>query len=179
MTKTDQKNERITAKRRARIEKEFEAMAQGIWSNEAIARHVGVSPATVKRDLQHPYALEYPRKLANRRMALADQLLRRQIEQIESGAVKPHIQLLYRGRALDKLLPSKIMQKIGGEIETKLEVKPPEFTEEDFARYVPVIVKVAMGLEAKELSDDTLPEDPEQPMDRVDPTPDDGAEGPE
>jgi len=117
MTKTEPR-ERIHAKRQHRIEKEYEAMARGIWSNADIAHYVGCSPATVKRDLTNHYALEYPRKLMERRLVLADQLVKRQIEQIESGDLAAHIMLLYRSRIIEKLLPSRVVQKIEGEVVT-------------------------------------------------------------
>lgn len=174
MTQSDPKEppqpKPITAKRRARIEKEFEAMGRGYWTYAEIAEYVGVSEPTVKRDMKHPYAHEYVEKLQERRGSLADQLIKRQIDQIEAGIVKPHLQLLYRGRMIDGLLPKKVIQKVSGELQQKIEVEGIELKglDEDA---VGAIVQNFMDDEARKLrqSESTpIPGSEEQPEDGLD-----------
>jgi len=140
----------ITARRKARIEKEFEAMGRGHWTNAEIAKYVGVSERTVKRDMKHPYTFEFIEKLQERRGSLADQLIKRQIDQIESGVVKPHLQLLYRGKMIDGLLPRKIIQRVSAKLQQRIEVEGIDLTglNEDAVR---VIIDNFMESEARRL----------------------------
>ncbi len=153
-------------------------MGKGIWTYAAIAAEVGISEPTVKRDMNHPYAFEYVEKLQERRGALADQLIKRQIDQIERGDVKPHLQLLYRGRMIDGLLPKKIIQRVGGKVEAEIGVKIPELTAEDIARYTPVIFKAVLDAEIGAANADDDPEDSKESVDRVGASSEDRSEGP-
>jgi len=172
MTDSDRKETRITAKKRVRIEKEFEAMGRGIWTHAEIAKEVGVSEVTVRRDMKHPYASKYVEKLQERRGSLADQLIKRQIDQIESGVVTPHLQLLYRGKMIDGLLPKNVIQKVSGELQQKIEVEGVELKGLDEAA-VGAIVQNFMDDEARRLRQpepDALPGAEERPSDGLDTT---------
>lgn len=86
---------------------------------EDIAKELGVSDSTVDRDLKSADV-----------QALIDELVRRQIEDIEAS--KPAVRLSFRSDLLDKLLPKKMEQKIEGGESFRVEVidnsKDPEIS---------------------------------------------------
>lgn len=102
--------------KRIRRRKVFELLGEGKTIDE-IAAALGVSNSTVDRDLKSADL-----------SALTDELVRRQIADIESA--KLPMRLSFRGDLLDKLLPKKMEQKIAGGESFRVEIvdnsKDPE-----------------------------------------------------
>lgn len=102
--------------KRIRRRKVFELLGEGKTIDE-IAAALGVSNSTVDRDLKSADL-----------SALTDELVRRQIADIESA--KLPMRLSFRSDLLDKLLPKKMEQKIEGGESFRVEIvdnsKDPE-----------------------------------------------------
>jgi len=94
--------------KRIRRRKVFELLGEGKTIDE-IAGAMGVSNSTVDRDLKSADL-----------SALTDELVRRQIADIESA--KLPMRLSFRGDLLDKLLPKKMEQKIEGGDSFRVEI---------------------------------------------------------
>ena len=94
--------------KRIRRRKVFELLGEGKTIDE-IAAALGVSNSTVDRDLKSADL-----------SALTDELVRRQIADIESA--KLPMRLSFRGDLLAKLLPKKMEQKIEGGESFRVEI---------------------------------------------------------
>ena len=87
-----------------------------------IAKKLGVSERTVRRDLKSGQIQEY-----------IDELLRRQLKDIEEGRDRK-IRLQYRDKLLDKLMPKKVTKTLdGGKTPIILEMWKPEDDEHEKA----------------------------------------------
>ena len=128
------------------------------WTLERIAQECGVARRTIYRDRTDISSERLTEKLLNLQMADIAKLAGSMDSKAKSQAMH------FRDRLIQKLIPRKIISESKGRIEAKMEVKIPELGEEDIARYVPVIVKLSMEAEARELNEDDDQEDPQEPV---------------
>lgn len=101
---------------------------------------------------------------------LAEELLIIQLQDIGKLARFPDPKAMtmamnFRDRLLQKLIPRKVETRGTTRVEGEVEVKIPEFKDEDIARYIGVVVKVALEQEARGLDEQDGPADPEESMD--------------
>lgn len=132
-----------------------------IGVNQAqIAKRCGVARRTIYTDRSSVDAIK-----------LAEELLVLQLEDIGKLARFPDpkamtLAMTFRDKLLQKLVPRKVETRgTAQRQETGEEVKIPDVSDEDIARYIGVVVKVALEQEARGLDDSDGTEDPEEPVD--------------
>lgn len=145
--------------RKARMPIIIRGMAIGV-NQDLIAKRCGVVRRTIYTDRSSVDAIK-----------LAEELLILQLEDIGKLARFPDpkamtLAMTFRDKLLQKLVPRKVetrgatQRKEDGE-----EVKIPDVSDEDIARYIGVVVKVALEQEARELDDPDGTEGPQEPVD--------------
>lgn len=142
---------------KARLPILVRGMAIGVTQGQ-IAKRCGVTRRTLYTDRSSVDSIK-----------LAEELLILQLEDIGKLARFPDPKALtlamnFRDRLIQKFIPRKVITETKGHLEAEVKVDIPELSDEDFARFVPVIVKVALGQEARELNEDDDHEDPQEPV---------------
>jgi len=122
------------------------------------------SRATVVRELNSEQAFHLGQQMTRQVSTLTAELLRRllnKIRRFEDGEkAERRLALVELGRLVRAMMPRRVEQRVSGELDQKVEVKIPDLSDEDIARYIPTIVKIVLEQEARELNEDADQEDP-------------------